>query len=141
MAVPRWLEVALGELQSGVAEVPGPASNPRIDAYLRTVGLGPDDETPWCAAFTHWCLAEAGLMGTARPNARSYIHWGTPVGEPRLGAITVLWRGSRDGWQGHVAFLMDLTSSSILLLGGNQGNRVSVAAYPRDRLLGMRWPI
>jgi len=26
----------------------------------------------------------------------------------------------------------------VTLLAGNQGNRVSVAAYPRDRILGVR---
>jgi hypothetical protein len=28
----------------------------------------------------------------------------------------------------------------VYLLGGNQGDRVSVRAYPRKRLLGYRWP-
>jgi len=139
VGLPGWLEVALGELQHGVHEVPGPASNPRIDTYLAGVGLRPGDETPWCAAFVHYCLQHAGYVGTGQPSARSYRTWGTPS-ETRLGAVGVLWRGSRGGWEGHVAFILDISDSSLYLLGGNQGDRVSVAAYPKDRLLGLRWP-
>jgi len=139
MGLPGWLEVALGELQQGVHEVPGPASNPRIVEYLQGLGTGGGDETPWCAAFVGWCLKHSGHPGTGLPNARSYLGWGQPT-ELRLGAAAVLWRGARDGWQGHVAFILDTSDSSLYLLGGNQGDRVSVAAYPKDRLLGLRWP-
>lgn len=139
MALPRWLEVGFGELQRGVSEVPGPASSPRISIYLVGCGAMPSDETPWCAAFVNHCLQSAGLNGTEKPNARSYLSWGQPT-EPKLGAIAVLWRGTPDGWQGHVGFFLDQGATSVYLLGGNQGDRVSVAAYPRDRILGYRWP-
>lgn len=143
--LPTWLEVALGELQQGVAELPGAASNPRIEEYLSSVGLLPTspgfegDETPWCAAFMHWALRQAGIVGTGRPNARSYQKW-ADSSAPELGAIGVLWRGKVDGWQGHVGFVLDVSDTNIYLLGGNQRNRVSVAAYPRDRVLSIRWP-
>ena len=137
--LPGWLEVALEELQTGVAEVPGPASNPRIDTYLAGVGQHSGDETPWCAAFADWCLTQDGWLTPKRPNARSYLNWGKLV-EPTVGAITVLWRGSPGGWQGHVAFYLDQSDASYYLLGGNQGDRVSVRSYPKDRLLGFRWP-
>ena len=42
---------------------------------------------------------------------------------------------------GHVGFLVGSTSADIILLGGNQGDAVGVQAFPRSRLLGLRWPI
>ncbi|MCB1510794.1 MAG: TIGR02594 family protein, partial [Hyphomicrobiaceae bacterium] len=41
---------------------------------------------------------------------------------------------------GHVAFLLGETGTDVILLGGNQSNRVTIAAYPKSRLLGLRWP-
>lgn len=138
--IPKWLTVALDELREGVAEVPGPEASPRISAYLRNAHQAADDEIPWCAAFVGWCLTEVGEVGTGRANARSYLNWGTPS-SPQLGAVAVLWRGTPTSTQGHVGFLIDVSDTHIYLLGGNQGNRVSVATFPKDRVLGYRWPI
>lgn len=134
------LEVALGELVAGVAEVPGPASNPRVSEYLRTVGLGPDDETPWCSAFVNWCFQQVQQAGSGKGNARSWMGWGKPTTNPKPGTVTVFWRGSRDGWQGHVAFYLGEVGGAVIVLGGNQGDRVSVTAYSKERLLGYREP-
>jgi lysozyme family protein len=71
--------------------------------------------------------------------ARSYLAWGETLSEPRTGAVAVLSRGS-DPSLGHVGFLVGLTPSEAVLLGGNQGDAVSVATFPRSRLLGLRWP-
>lgn len=138
-----WLEVALRELVHGVMEESGSRHNQRILEYHRATSLGAtDDETPWCAAFANWCLRQAWIPGTGSALARSFRSWGKPLDAPRPGAVIVLWRGSPTGAQGHVAFLLDFAPGVFYLLGGNQGDRVSVAAYPMDRLLpdGIRWP-
>ena len=44
---------------------------------------------------------------------------------------------TRDGG-GHVAFYVGETATQIKVLGGNQSNSVSVANYPKSRLLGFR---
>ena len=62
-----------------------------------------------------------------------------PLDEGRFGAVAVLSRGS-DPSAGHVGFLLGETDGHVLLLGGNQGDAVSVAAFPKTRLLGFRWP-
>ncbi|MCK9912991.1 hypothetical protein MXD81_27815, partial [Microbacteriaceae bacterium K1510] len=62
--------------------------------------------------------------------ARSYLQWGEALGEARFGAIAVLSRGS-DPAAGHVGFLVGETQGHVVLLGGNQGDAVGVAAYPR----------
>src|SRR5262249_37348156 len=99
-----------------------------------------DDETAWCAAFLGACLERAGIRSTRSLAARSYLAWGESVGEFRPGVIAVLSR-TADPALGHVGFLVGQTADAVILLGGNQGDCVSVQAFPRSRLLGLRWPL
>ena len=47
---------------------------------------------------------------------------------------------SRDGG-GHVGFAVGKdTAGRLLVLGGNQGNAVSIAAFDVARAIGYRWP-
>lgn len=136
-AAPSWLIVAREQL--GVKELPGPATNPRIAEYLKSVHLHPEDEIPWCSAFVNWCIEKVAIDGTDRGNARSWLDWGTPCG-PQLGAVCILWRESRLGSKGHVGFFERAEGASVVLLGGNQGNQVCSAPYGSNRVLGYRWP-
>lgn len=136
-----WMEYAWKEY--GTREVAGARRhNPRIVEFLASVGLGGSgDETPWCSAFANWCMQQAGFTGSGRANARSWLDWGGMcLGFPHYGCVTVLWRVSRTSWQGHVGFYVGSLGDQIFLLGGNQGNSVSIAGYSRTRLLGYRWP-
>lgn len=139
MDQPPWLAEAWREF--GQAEKPGTAHNPRIvklyaDAGHPTVKA---DEVAWCAAFLGACLARSGHRSTRSLMARSYASFGSSLREPRLGAIAVLSR-TADPALGHVAFVVGATETDLLLLGGNQSDAVSVAAYPRARLVALRWP-
>ncbi|MDZ7905693.1 MAG: CHAP domain-containing protein [Cypionkella sp.] len=82
--------------------------NPKVVAYFRDARISgiTDDATAWCAAFVGAMLERAGGDSTGKPNARSYLGWGTPVylADARPGDIVVFKRGSST-WQGHVAFL------------------------------------
>ena len=140
MTAHHWLDIAKGEI--GEAEIPGDAHNPRIVQYHQETSLkASDDETPWCSSFIGWVMMQAGLSGTGRANARSWLDWGEKLDHPVLGCVVIFWRGSKDGWQGHVGLYMGEDSRGrILTLGGNQGNKVSIAPYAKDRLLGYRWP-
>ncbi len=125
----------------GTAEWPGAAHNPQVLDYFRKAGQPmPDDETPWCAAFVGTMLAECGLQGTGSLAARSYLKWGQKVAPDDAGPgdVVVFWRGGKSGWQGHVAFFHRRAEGRIYVLGGNQGNKVSVAGYAPNRLLGIR---
>lgn len=142
-AVPRWMEIARAE--TGVKEVPGAASHPRILEYLQCcdgVPAGADDETPWCSAFANFCMSRAGLTGTRSLGARSWLKWGRAVElqEAQPGDVVVLWREDPESWKGHVGFYDGRDGQAILLLGGNQQNTVNVRPYPRERLLGVRRP-
>jgi uncharacterized protein (TIGR02594 family) len=139
MQQPGWMAAAWAEL--GQREVEGRADNARIRAFFRDVGQPASlhDEVAWCAAFVGACLERAGLASTRSLMARSYLRWGETLEEGRLGAVTVLARGA-DPALGHVGFLIGETAGHVILIGGNQGDAVSVAAYPKARLLGYRWP-
>jgi uncharacterized protein (TIGR02594 family) len=140
----RWAELAFDELLADIREVPGPEHNPRILQYLATVGHhgeGAADETPWCSAFVNWCLQQALVERTRKANARSFRHWGRSVGNPNIGCIVVLWREHVDSWKGHVGIYVGEFGDQVLVLGGNQGNRVSIAPYPKARVLGYRMPL
>ncbi len=139
MEQPRWLAEAWAEL--GQREVAGRADNARIIALFRDAGQSArhHDEVAWCAAFVGACLERAGLASTRSLMARSYLRWGEALGQGRLGAVAVLSRGS-DPNAGHVGFLLGEADDQIYLLGGNQSDGVTVAAFPNARLLGLRWP-
>lgn len=139
MQQPGWMAAAWAEL--GQREIEGSADNARIRAFFRDVGQPASlhDEVAWCAAFVGACLERTGCASTRSLMARSYLRWGEKLEAGRFGAIAVLSRGA-DPNTGHVGFLIGETLSHVVLLGGNQGDAVSVAAYPRARLLGLRWP-
>lgn len=139
MLEPSWLARARAEL--GIAEQPGAREEARILAMFRDSGHPDirDDETAWCAAFVGACLERSGIVSTRSLRARSYLAWGTALAEPRLGAVAVLSRG-RDPALGHVGFVVGWDAGTVSLLGGNQGDMVSIAALPLSRLVGYRWP-
>lgn len=140
MSAEHVFSVAEGYL--GVTEYPAAKHNPQILKFYADSGNSwvQDDETPWCAAFVGSVLAQCGIQGTNKLNARSYLEWGQAVDldKAQKGDVVVFWRGSKDGWQGHVAFYSHQDEEHIYVLGGNQGNKVSLAPYKKDRLLGIR---
>lgn len=127
----------------GLKETVGPMHNPAVLRLFKLVGHGwvKDDETAWCAAFVGAVLKEVGEVGTGKINARSYLKWGYEVSPDKAhrGDIIVFWRGRPDTAQGHVAFFdrWDAIGNPIVL-GGNQGNSVSLQSYPRRRMLSIR---
>lgn len=127
--------------------------------YAREVGTGRTSmvgsENAWCAAFANWCLREAGFaienagwfdhagalgraMGflqVAGPGSdKSHVVSATNplyrrLQQPCVGAIAVVPRSSGAGW--HVGFAVGMASpTDVVLLGGNQDDRVCYAANP-----------
>ncbi len=134
--VPPWMLVASQEL--GVSEILGPRHNPRIVAYHDSTTLSADeDEVPWCSSFVDWCFRQVDIEGTHSAAARSWDKWGnaTPL---RLGAVVTVPRTGGSGR--HVFFAAGWTSTHVFGLGGNQGNKVSVAVYRQPTLTAKRWP-
>ena len=133
---PPWLPIARTYL--GIREVPGPDTDATIRRWLRQLGAWwTDDATPWCGALPAIVMKEAGLAyPKAWYRARAWADWGMPC-EPAIGAVAVFERGSA----GHVGFVVGQDHMSrLLILGGNQGDKVSIAPFALHRLIACRWP-
>lgn len=134
------LKVAFGQL--GVEEIPGQANNPQIVRYAEETNINgiTDDEVPWCSTFVNWCAKQAGLQYSGKPNARSWLNVGTKVSVPEPGDVVVFWRGNPQSWEGHVALFLGFSEdlTRVFVIGGNQGNRVSVSAYRKETVLSFQ---
>lgn len=127
--------------QFGVREVAGvDNNNPEILKYFKEIGQSwvKNDEMAWCSAFINWCAKASGYEYTGALNARSWLAVGRISDKPEMGDIVILWRESKQSWKGHVGILIKELEDSVLILGGNQGNEVSIKAYPKERVLSIR---
>ncbi|MEQ8477017.1 TIGR02594 family protein [Fulvivirga sp.] len=135
------LQIAAAEL--GQQEISGSANNQRIVDYATESGIIgiSNDEVPWCSTFINWVAFKAGLSRTNKPNARSWLSVGQNVDSaPEPGDIVIFWREKIDSWKGHVSIFLGFSKDQLRVycLGGNQGNQVSVSAYPTETVLGFR---
>lgn len=137
MTEPRWLTKAKSYI--GQREIAGRRHNPNILRWWILIQAGfTDDETPWCAGFVGGVLEECGIRSARSARALSYLNWGAPLDKPVPGCIAVFTRGKGAG---HVGFYVGEDGrGNPQVLGGNQGDAVTVATYPKSRLRGYRWP-
>lgn len=141
---------ALAARFMGVKETPGHVHNPAIVAMLDLCDPAvQDDETPWCSAFVSYACWLLGVQRSRSLSARSWLEIGRSIRleEARPGFdVIVLSRGENPPpaavlkAPGHVGFFAgSLTSrGTVQVLGGNQGNSVSIAEFPVGRILGVR---
>ena len=114
-AVYAWLDAELGPRiltefikVYGIAEKPGPQSNPTILEWAKIVGLEKayrDDAIAWCGLAMAYVAGQAGWDNAPRGNAllaRNWQYWGNPADTPMLGDVLVFWREDREGTFGHV---------------------------------------
>lgn len=135
---PKWLTVARSLI--GTREIPGPKHNSWIAKGWARLGAGwfNDDETPWCGFFVAHCMDAAGLPYPGKglfARAKAWLEWGK-ASQPVLGAVVVF---GREGG-GHVGFLAGESATYFYVLGGNQGNAVTITPIAKSRALGFRWP-
>lgn len=145
MTEPLWLKLARNNL--GLAEGTGAVNEVRVVQFFADAGVPEirDDETAWCGAFVAAMFVGAGRRDVRPPGdhynalrAREWLKVGVPVLAPKPGDIAVFSRGGKNATTGHVAFFLSEDGDSVEVLGGNQSNRVSIARYARDQLLGYR---
>lgn len=135
----------------GVSEVPGSMDNPLVLAMLRLDFNWPtSDEVPWCSGFCNFVCWLLNLPRSHSLLARSWLSVGTPIDiEEARPAFDVVVLSRGDGPQpgplnhtapGHVGFFSELNpeNDQVMLLSGNQNNKVSYSYYPADRVLGVR---
>jgi uncharacterized protein (TIGR02594 family) len=135
--------IALRLLSAGVREIEGPRANSLIVAMNAGAGAGANEVDPWCGSFVHFCH---WILGYRCPNnpagARQWLHAGKPIDidDVQRGDVVIFWRDSIAGWKGHVGFFHGWKDGEIILLGGNQSDKVSLAVMPKNRVLGCRRP-
>lgn len=138
MSEPRWLTIACGYI--GVKETPGAKHNSTIMGWLKRLKSWiKDDETPWCGTFVASVMQEAGLpYPPTYPRAKAWADYGANLRLSHVapGAILVF---SRDGG-GHVGFYTGEDDTAFQVLGGNQGNAVSITRIAKHRCIAIRWP-
>lgn len=134
------LEIAINEF--GTKEIKGARHNDRIIKYAHESGLTwiNDDETAWCSTFLNWVALKAGLSHSKSAAARSWLGVGFEISSPEPGDIVVFWRESIHSHLGHVGIYMgfSIDKTRVYVLGGNQGDAVSISAYPAERVLSFR---
>jgi uncharacterized protein (TIGR02594 family) len=133
----------------GLKEVEGKVANPQILAMLQLDNSWPqDDDVPWCSAFVNYICWLLRLPRSKSLMARSWLNVGMPIDldatEPGF-SIIILKRGGLNSpgpdvldAPGHVGFYAGKIPGQINVLGGNQGDCVSVMSFPWCQLLGVR---
>lgn len=138
MNEPSWIIVARRLL--GTTEIPGARHNQTIIGWLDNLkAWWRDDETPWCGVFVAECMRQAGYSPPKHwMRARAWADWGIPIPAPAYGCVAVF---ARTGGGGHVGFVVGVdTAGRLMVLGGNQGNKVSIAPFNTDRVIAYRMP-
>lgn len=136
---PRMLVEALKLY--GTTEKAGSANNPVILHWAEELGMKDytADSIPWCGLFIAKVAHEAGKdVAQGALMARSWLRWGAESKTPALGDVLVFWRGSRRGISGHVGLYVGEDAQAYHVLGGNQGDAVSIVRISKSRLLGAR---
>lgn len=138
---PRW--VTLARADKGIREVPGVANNPilvkRFASITKIIGwLFNADSIPWCGAIMAWWMNQCGIKPPVGPaRALAWATWGVPLPKPILGSILVY---SREGG-GHVTMYVGESATHYFGLGGNQGDAITIAPFPKSRKpVAIRWP-
>lgn len=141
MNVPTLPWVAALQAVTGLHEV---KDRDRLARWLRSDGktLGDPSKLPWCGDAVDTAIALAlpdeprpGALGQNPYWARNWLHLGMAC-LPCYGAVAVFVRYGG----GHVGFLVGEDTTHYHVLGGNQGNTVSVVRIDKKRCLGTRWP-
>jgi len=136
------LLLARAFLTTGVRESAGTAAHPFItfclDKFTQLEGQASarSDETPWCSAFACAVMELSGYASPHHALARSWDTFGQKLDTFKRGCIVTLCDDN------HVGFGVDVDSNKrrIYLLGGNQGNSITIAPYLIDRVVTYRWP-
>ena len=132
----------------GIKEIPGHQDNPQILTMLKLDNNWPEnDETPWCSAFVNYVAWLLRLPRSKSLMARSWLNVGMPVHlcKAKMGFdIVILSRGKNPpgpdvlNAPGHVGFYAGQHLDKVNLLGGNQGDAVTIKPFESTRILGIR---
>lgn len=106
------------------------------------------DELPWCSSWLNACAWMLRLPRSKSAGARTWLEVGIPIelDEAMPGFDVVILRRGKEPQpgpevikaQGHVGLFAGIMGDSVLVLGGNQSDSVSIAPFDISRVLGVR---
>lgn len=138
-ASPKILIQALKLL--GTKEIVGSVHSKTIMGWANELGIGKtyvNDEIPWCGLFIAYVCLKSGVdPGITAKDALWALNWnkfGTKQAVAMLGDILTF---KREGG-GHVGIYVGEDAKCYHVLGGNQGNMVSVTRIEKIRCAGIR---
>ena len=156
-ATGSWLAIAEQELKAwedGKLKQNSGEGKRRVLDYFKATDLQTDKVLSWCGAFVAHCLKTSGdpAAGSIIKGASWAANWKTWAdtklflraednsadGIPK-GAVVLL-EPLVPKASGHVGFFHSLKEGNkIVLLGGNQSGKVCLRAFPRGKLVAIRW--
>jgi uncharacterized protein (TIGR02594 family) len=142
--LPKHVQAALGLI--GTLEQPGTDNNPVIMSWrdqLKAAGCPivgySGDAVAWCGLFMAYVMMMAGRVGEIVEGPLWALNWakfGVDGGQPELGDVLTF---KRDGG-GHVALYIAEDAAHYHVLGGNQGDKVSIMRIAKVRMHSCRQP-
>lgn len=136
--LPKVLHAAF--LHIGLKEGAGVANNPTIMGWAKDIGgwvvnTYNADSVPWCGLFMAHCASQAGYPHKGNVlSARHWATWGIKQDVAMLGDVLVF---SRKGG-GHVGLYVGEDADCYHVLGGNQGDAVSIVRILKSRCIAIR---
>jgi uncharacterized protein (TIGR02594 family) len=127
----------VGEIQ----ERPGAVDHPFIVWCHESTTMGAAaDEIPWCSSFVNRLAWLLRLPRSKSAAARSWLDIGESIRleDARPGYDVVVFTRGSSPTSGHVAIFAGLEGNTVRVVGGNQSNAVTLAAFPRDSVIGVR---
>jgi len=124
----------------GVTEAIGSKNNPVILGWAKETSLDNvynADSIPWCGLFMAVVMQRAGRQPVKDPLwAANWSKFGVESKTPMLGDVLVF---TRNGG-GHVGLYVGEDNQAFHVLGGNQGDKVSIVRITKARLSSVRRP-
>lgn len=115
--------------------------NPLVEAWLVNHTRFPPEQinakTAWCGAFVSAMLEQSGYKSPHSAAAAKYMDIGKACPIDTLYSVLVLRRGTT---QFHVAFNAGFAGDQVMLLGGNQSNKVCIKLDSQSKILSARLP-
>jgi uncharacterized protein (TIGR02594 family) len=132
----------------GTKELPGNENCPAILAMIDSCDHAGkiSDEIAWCSAFINFICKQLRLPRSKSLAAKSWLNVGFPVSihDAQPDSDIVIFNRTANPALGHVGFFAgidphkDEANQTLVILGGNQSNSVSLQHYPIDQVAGVR---
>lgn len=139
LELPRMVKIALDQL--GTKEVSGSGNNATILSWAKELGITDTysaDSIPWCGLFIALVVKRSGREPVVNPLwARNWGKFGNKATVAMLGDIVVFVRPGG----GHVAFYIAEDKDCYHVLGGNQGDAVTIMRIEKNRCIAIRRPV